>query len=175
MTRTSEAIPRRLPRHFTTSVRTDRRQHLVILFRQHKNVVLLGRHRPPGNLFGNDLPCDRLRPLQFPQRHHIEPLLTRRRQPRAQKTKSSAANRTRNRGQHSHRQQPKKQPAGLICLISVRVHLFHPWLSCPTPFDARRATILPTVAIARRSRQNDFCITESFQVRQVNLYSRNQR
>ena len=39
-----------------------------------------------------------------------------------------------------------------------------------TSFDAPRATILPTVAIGVGRRQNDFCITESFQVRQVNLF-----
>ena len=68
---------------------------------------------------------------------------------------------------------PASTPNGSSCR-NERRDLILSVLICVTrrtSFDAPRATILPTVAIGHRRRQNNFCITESFQVRQVNLFS----
>src|SRR5687768_18150219 len=108
MTWAREAIHRLFPRYFTTCMRTDRRQHLIVLGRDNKNVVLCRRDSPTGNVFGEDFLCEWLRSSQLRHRRDVEPLLARRGHSWTQKTKGRAGNRRGDCGENSERQQLKK-------------------------------------------------------------------
>jgi len=160
MAGTRESTRRLFPHHFTTFVRADRRHHLIVLRGQHKHVVFGGRDGPTRNMFGHDLLREWLRSTQFRNVCDVEPLLTRRRQSRAQKTKRRAAERGKYGGENTERQQLQKRAARSIRLICIYVHSFNPWLIL---YLTRLAQLFfPAVAISHGSRQNNFRITEIF-------------
>jgi hypothetical protein len=96
MTRTREPVSLPIPQHLATLVRTDRRNNLIVLGRQDKDVVLLGGDGPTGDVLGDDFPAHRLRTAKFTQRPNVQPAIGCGRDPRPQKAKSSAANRRKN-------------------------------------------------------------------------------